>query len=185
MHKFDIRNIGKLDNPKRRKVLPPEETLIRFGVEDKGIFLDVGCGTGYFTIPAAGMLKKHKAVGIDIMPEILEVAKEKAKGINNIEFKKSEEYIFPVADKSVNYVLISNVIHEVADRIRYLQEAERVKKETGYLLIIDWEKKEMEMGPPLHERISREEMKYLCSEAGFEFVEEIDIFNTYYGLKFK
>jgi len=105
MHKFDIRNIDKLDNPKRRKVLPPEETLIRFGVEDKGILLDVGCGIGYFTIPAAGMLKNHKTIGIDIMPEILEVAKEKAKGISNIEFKKSEEYIFPVEDKSVKLTM--------------------------------------------------------------------------------
>lgn len=185
MHKFDIRNIDKLDNPKRRKVLPPEETLIRFGIEDKGILLDVGCGMGYFTIPAAGMLKKHKAVGIDIMPEILEVAKEKAKDISNIEFKKSEEYIFPVDDKSVNYVFISNVVHEVSDRIIYLQEAKRVKEEEGYLLIIDWEKKEMEMGPPLQERISREEMKSLCSEVGFKLIQEIDISSTYYGLKFK
>lgn len=185
MHKFDIRNIDKLDNPERRKVLPPEETLKRFGVEDDGMLLDMGCGTGYFTMPAASMLKKHKAVGIDIMPEILEVAMEKAKDMHNIEFKKSEEYMFPVEDKSMKYVLASNVMHEVSDRTGYLQEVKRVKKEDGYLLIVDWEKKEMKMGPPLHERISRDEMKALCFEAGFELIEEMNVSNACYGLKFR
>lgn len=185
MHKFNIKNIEKLDNEERRKTLPPKETLLRFGVNDNGILLDVGCGMGYFTIPAAGILTKHKAIGIDIMPEVLDMAMDRTKDISNIEFLKSEEYKFPVEDKCIQYVLISNVVHEVEDRIKYLKEALRVKKQEGYLLIIDWEKKEMQIGPDVNERISREEMKGLCSEAGFELVEEIDISSSYYGLKFK
>lgn len=185
MHKFDIKNIKKLDNPERRKMMPPEETLKKFGIEDRGNFLDIGCGLGYFTIPATEILKNHEVIGIDIMPEILEIAKERAEGTRNIEFKRSEEYLFPVEDKSVEYVFISSVLHEVEDKSRYLNEIKRVAKEGAYLCIIDWEKKETEMGPPVSERIGKEEMKEVCSLAGFKFIEEIDLNSNHYGLKFQ
>ena len=34
-HKFDVKNKHKLDNPKRREMLPPETTLIRLGLHDR------------------------------------------------------------------------------------------------------------------------------------------------------
>jgi SAM-dependent methyltransferase len=113
MHKFNIKNIEKLDNPERRRTMPPEETLEKFNIKDDGVLLDVGCGIGYFTIPAAKLLKDNKAIGIDIMPEILEIAREKTEALSNIEFKVSKEYSFPVEDKSVKYVLISNCLQPI------------------------------------------------------------------------
>ena len=80
MHKFNIKNIEKLDNPERRRTMPPEETLLKFKVQDNGALLDVGCGIGYFTVPASKLLKNNKVIGIDIVPEILDFAKEKAVG---------------------------------------------------------------------------------------------------------
>lgn len=70
MHKFDIKNMNKLDSLERRQDMPPYETLEKFGLSNHGIFLDIGCGIGYFTIPAAEILKHGKAIGIDIMDEI-------------------------------------------------------------------------------------------------------------------
>ena len=183
MHKFNIKNIEKLDNPERRRTMPPEETLLKFKVEDNGLLLDVGCGIGYFTVPASKILKNNRVIGIDIIPEILDFAKGKAEGINNIEFKISEEYAFPVGSDLVKYVLISNVIHEVEDKSRYLNEVRRVLKDDGYFLIIDWDKRKMEVGPPLHERISKDEMMELCSKSGFKTIETIDVSPNQYGLR--
>ena len=55
--------------------MPPEETLRKFKIEDTGTLLDVGCGIGYFTIGAASILKNGNVIGLDIIDEILEVAK--------------------------------------------------------------------------------------------------------------
>lgn len=183
MHKFNMKNIEKLDNPERRRIMPPEVTLKKFNIKDDGTLLDVGCGIGYFTIPAAKILKTNKVIGLDIMPEILEIAKEKAEGRGNIEFKESKEYSFPIEDNSVKYVLISNVIHEVEDKIKYFKEVKRVLEKNGYFLIIDWDKKEMKMGPPVHERISKEEMIELCRQEGFKKAESIDVSPNHYGIK--
>ena len=51
MHKFDASRAGLLDNEERRKFLPPEDILRKIGVREDTIFADIGCGTGYFTIP--------------------------------------------------------------------------------------------------------------------------------------
>jgi ubiquinone/menaquinone biosynthesis C-methylase UbiE len=183
MHKFDINNIEKLDNPERRRTMPPEETLLKFNVEDNGTLLDVGCGVGYFTIPASKLLKNNKVMGIDILPEVLDLAKERSEGINNIEFRNSEEYAFPVESDSVKYVIISNVIHEVEDKARYFKEVKRVLKAGGYFLIIDWDKRKTEMGPPIHERVSIDEMMEFCSKAGFRTIERVNVSPNHYGLK--
>lgn len=183
MHKFNIKNIEKLDNPDRRKMMPPEETLLKFGIQNDGNLLDVGCGIGYFTIPAARFLKNHKVTGIDISQEIIDIARERAEGLNNIEFIKSQEYSFPLENGSMKYILISNVIHEVEDKAEYFKEIRRVLQADGFVLIIDWEKKEMEMGPPLHERISKDEMIILGKQFGLKLSEDINVSEYHYGIK--
>lgn len=182
MHKFNINNIEKLDNPERRKIMPPEEILSKLKIADDGPLLDAGCGTGYFTISAAKILKNNKVTGIDIIPEIVGIAKDKAKGTDNIEFIVCKEYSFPIGNESMRYVLLSNVMHEIEDKSRYFSEVRRVLKEGGYLLIIDWDKRKMEMGPPVHERISEEEMTELCKKAGFKISESINVSMHHYGL---
>lgn len=86
MHKFNIKSLEKLDNQERRKMMPPKETLMKFNIQDDGTFLDVGCGIGYFTIPAAELLKNNKAIGIDIRQEMLEAAEKRKGELSNIEF---------------------------------------------------------------------------------------------------
>ncbi|HEY8803931.1 MAG TPA: class I SAM-dependent methyltransferase [Clostridium sp.] len=185
MHKFNIKNIEKLDNPKRRQSLPPEETLKKFHIDAKCTLLDIGCGIGYFTIPAANIVKQGKVIGLDIMGEIIDIAKAKVTNISNIEFIKSDEYSFPIQDNTIDYVLISNVIHEIEDKPRYFEEIKRVLKTDGFLCIIDWEKKETEMGPSINERISKAEMIKTCVDVNFTHVEDININMDHYGLKFQ
>ncbi|WP_411679991.1 class I SAM-dependent methyltransferase [Clostridium thailandense] len=185
MHKFNIKKLEKLDNSKRRKSMPPEETLKKFNLGDSGTLLDIGCGIGYFTIPAASIINNGNAIGIDIMNEILDVAREKSVDISNIEFRKSEEYAFPVEDTSVDYVLGCNIVHEIEDRVRFFNEIKRVLRKEGHIYIIDWKKEEMEDGPPIKERVSKEEVKNLAESLDFTFLEEVNINDENYGLIFK
>jgi len=55
-NKFDINNKNKLDNPKRRESLPPYDILKTLGLQEGDIFADIGCGIGYFSIPAADIV---------------------------------------------------------------------------------------------------------------------------------
>ena len=185
MHKFNIKNLEKLDNPERRRSMPADETLRKFNINNDRTLLDVGCGIGYFTIPAANILKQGKAIGLDIMSEIIDIARKKSINISNIEFKKSDEYSFPIDTDTIDYVFICNVIHEIIDKPRYFKEIKRVLKTNGVLCIIDFEKKETKMGPPVADRISKEEMINLFSLADFKVVDTVNINSDEYGLKFR
>lgn len=52
-HKFAVSNKDKLDNPKRRALLPPHDVLLKLGLPEGAKMADVGCGIGYFAILSA------------------------------------------------------------------------------------------------------------------------------------
>jgi len=186
MHKFDPKNLEKLDNPTRRKYMPPFKTLEKFGLKQKGggTFLDIGCGIGYFTIPAAKILSNGEAIGIDILEEMLEHARERAEGIKNIEFRLSKEYEFPIEDKTIDYAMLSNVLHEIEDKKKYVNEIKRVLKQKGQIFIVEWKKIETNYGPPVDHRLSDDYITELFKELGLELIEKIEVSPHHYGLKF-
>jgi precorrin-6B methylase 2 len=69
-HKFDVSQKVKLDNPARRAILPPDETLGKLGLNAGEVMADIGCGIGYFTFPAAKMIGPGGRVyALDVAPE--------------------------------------------------------------------------------------------------------------------
>lgn len=187
MHKFDIKDLDKLDSLERRQDMPPYETLEKFGLSDQGVFLDIGCGIGYFTIPAAEILKHGKVIGIDIMEEMLQYVRERAGSLTNIEFKKSDEYSFPIEDSSVDYAMLSNVLHEVEDKVKYLKEIKRVLRNNSSLYLIEWDKESKigNYGPPLEHRLSRANVKDLCIKLNLRVEKELSISENHFGMIIK
>ena len=87
------------DEEKRRKWQDPEAILAAIGLKKDDTFVDVGCGAGYFSIPAAKIVGlSGKVYGVDITPEMIARLKDKARtaGIDNLELKvaSAEETIF-------------------------------------------------------------------------------------------
>ncbi|NYT03791.1 MAG: class I SAM-dependent methyltransferase, partial [Candidatus Methanofastidiosa archaeon] len=172
-HKFDVKEMHRLDSPERRKILPPEETLIKAGLRIKDIFIDIGCGIGYFSIPASMIIgNEGKVFSLDTSNEMLEELERRAyeKKIRNITPILSESYKFPLESNVGTFALISNVLHEVEDKLSFLKETNRVLSDQGTLCIIEWQKKETERGPPLEDRLSESEIKDLLEKTNFKLV---------------
>lgn len=184
-HKFNPEKKEKLDNSWRREVLPPKETLLEMGLKSGDIMADIGCGIGYFTTEAAKIVGESGSVyGLDILDEMLRETEEKAKreSVSNIETLKTEEYDLKLDDESVTYAFTVNVVHEVEDKELFLREISRVLKAGGKLAVIDFEKREMDMGPPLGHRISIEEMEACLEAVGFKVVKKYSFSDVFYGL---
>ena len=45
--RFKPKHMKKLDNPERRKLLPPHKLLELLEIQDNDILIDLGAGTGY------------------------------------------------------------------------------------------------------------------------------------------
>lgn len=185
-HKFNPINKKKLDNEWRRENLPPRETLIKLGLKSSDVFADIGCGIGYFTIPAAEIVGSQTVYALDTVSEMLAEVKQRAAdaGLTNIVITQTGEYDLKLTDGLVSFALMVNVIHEIDDKLLFLSEIHRILKPGGILAIIDWEKKETEMGPPVDHRIGREELNAMLKESHFDCQDAMSFTENFYGLTF-
>jgi ubiquinone/menaquinone biosynthesis C-methylase UbiE len=184
-HKFDPININRLDNEWRRQNIPPLPILEKFGLSSTDIVADIGCGIGYFTIPAAGMLDSENMVyALDTSDQMLEEVKKRTAAANasNIIAIKTSEYDLKLPDESVTFALMVNVLHEIEDKAQFITEVMRILKPEGKIAIIEWEKENMEMGPPKDHRIGKDETAALLMSFGMITEGIIQLANVFYGL---
>ena len=131
---------------------------------------DIGSGTGFFAVPAVGMVgPKGRVYAIDLSAQMLEDLREKLEraGAGNLETLRSEEDRIPLPDASVDFAFLACVLHEL-DGPGTLLEVRRILKPGGRLGIVDWKKEESVFGPPKAHRLDEDEARAVLSDAGFE-----------------
>ena len=136
---------------------------------------DVGCGTGYLSVPLAALTgEEGKVIALDISEEMLDELKAKIDrwNIKNIETHLSEENRFLIAAASVDFVLLSMLIHELEDAGLFFREIKRIMKKGGRIGIIEWNVGKPPPGPPADERVSVEELTSMLSEMGLSVVRQ-------------
>lgn len=185
-HKFDAKNKHKLDNATRRRLLPPEETLIKLGLQQGDIMADIGCGIGYFSIPAYKIVgEMGKIFAMDILPEMLQAVEiniNKYNIVSNIKTLLTTENNLKLEDNTISFAFISNVLHEALDKEKLLNEIRRILSPKGRLAIIEWEKIQGEFGPPLEHRLDKFHLMKVLDKIKFSNISLVNIGENFYGL---
>jgi len=184
-HKFDVKNKNKLDNAKRREMLPPEKTLISLGLKSDDIMADIGCGIGYFSIPASKIVgNSGQVIALDVSDEMLrEVEKKVLEGnIHNIEMVLTEENRLKLEDGKIAFAFISTVLHEIEHKEKLINEIKRSLKNNGRIAIVEWQKISGEFGPPIDHRLDKMDLVKMLNSLGFSKISTIDIGNDFYGI---
>jgi len=163
-----------LDAPERKKLMPPEKLLSMLPVGSDDTIVDLGAGTGYFSISAAQMTRAT-VHAVDVEPKMLEVLKGRADehGLSNVRATMGVIEDIPLQDSIADALITSLVLHGVRPWSQGLQEIHRILKLNGRLLGLEWEPKESPMGPPLEVRIASEDMEKALSEAGLTVTQRV------------
>jgi len=181
-HKFKPEEMERLMSPERLQLQPVEPALDALALAPEDVFVDLGCGPGYFLLPAAGRVKI--AWGLDISREMLDAVRRRAaeESIENIRLAETGEDTLPLESDCAAAVLVADVFHELNKPERILAEIRRVLKPGGRLMIIDWQRRETPAGPPVDHRISAERVKELLSMGGFADIHVAELYEQHYAV---
>jgi arsenite methyltransferase len=113
----------------------------QLGSVHKGeVILDIGCGGGLDTLVAGMMVgPTGKVIGIDVVPEMLERARENLKrtSLGHVSFQESSPEALPFPDGSFDMVISNGAFNLIPDKTKALKEIFRVLKPSGRLMIAD------------------------------------------------
>ena len=130
-HKFDPSKKEKLEGEERKEFYDIHELVLWMGISRGMTIADIGCGTGYCTIPLAALTgEKGRVFACDISEEMLDALNEKIEmwNIGNITAKLSQESIIPIDDNSVDFIF--PIKDWIGDRV---QEFDATKYRIGAL----------------------------------------------------
>ncbi|HOW56126.1 MAG TPA: methyltransferase domain-containing protein [Syntrophorhabdaceae bacterium] len=158
-------------------------------VEKSMVLLDIGAGSGDYTIPLAEAIGPGGHIyALDAWEEGLARVRARAseKHLNNVSTLEADanEHI-PVADGTVDICLIANVLHDLlreATGETVIREMLRVLKPGGRLALLEFKKIGDGPGPPLHIRLSEEDVRNLLVPFGFHIGSVSDVGKYHYLL---
>jgi SAM-dependent methyltransferase len=136
------RDSGMPDAGQWRTFFDPETILRTLGLERvDGTIVDVGCGYGTFTLPAA-RLSAQRVIALDIEGELVASLREEARraGVAHLVEACVQDVAAHgtgLADASAAVVLLFNLLH-CEEPLRLLEEAKRILIPGGRVAVIHW-----------------------------------------------
>jgi hypothetical protein len=79
----------------------------------------------------------------------------------------------PLLPQPVDRFLIVDVWHHIEDQSGYLERMKKLLKPRGQVVMIDFQKRELPVGPPVGMKIAREELLKQMEAHGFRLAKEL------------
>ena len=169
-----------------KEILDANRVLNLIGLKKGQIFLDAGSGDGYMSLAASKIVgNEGKVYAIDVWEESINTFKKEIEkeNIENIEATVADiTQKIPVDDESIDILYIGNVLHGFAENDEVqpvMNEIQRVIKNGGSFAVVEFKKIENSPGPPLHVRITPEDVEKIVENYGF-IVKEVQDVGTYH-----
>ena len=169
-----------------KEILDSNRVLSTIGLKKGDTFLDAGCGDGYMSIAASKIVgDEGKVYAVDVWEESINAFKEKieSENIKNIEASVADiTQKIPADDESIDILYMGNVLHGFVENNEVesvMKEIQRVIKQGGSFAVVEFKKEESTHGPPLHVRITPEEVEEIAKNYGFA-VNKVEEVGTYH-----
>lgn len=190
-------NTGQPDWDWWGKLWPtPGATLQKLGIESGQLVAEIGCGSGYFALPAARIVDPEPVYALDLDETLLNELDQVAdqQNIKNVvPIHGDARNLASVLPRSVDTLVVANTFHGVDEKPEFIEQAFDVINPGGNLIIINWHDQPRETttvldeprGPPTDVRMTpRETKESVLSAVSFTFDREIDLPPYHFALVF-
>ena len=169
-----------LEDPSRDEWQKSHDVVMALNLKPTDTIADIGAGTGYFARRFA--MHAGKVYAVDIDQKLLDIAGKEAPANLKTVLATPDDPRLP--DGSVDVIFFCDVLHHIENRAAYYPKLAKALKPGGRIVVIEFYKKEMPIGPPPSMKLSDDEVIAEFRGAGFTLAKRLDILPYQYYLFF-
>jgi cyclopropane fatty-acyl-phospholipid synthase-like methyltransferase len=187
MHQSSTEELIKdFESPGRDAYQQPEKVLNYLAPLKGKKVMDIGAGSGYFSVKLANAGAEVIAADVD---EAFQAALKKrieTQKLSHITLRKIDFDSPLLSNNEVDMVLLVNTYHHIEGRVAYFEKVKSGLSRGGELVIIDFFKSDIPVGPPVAYKISMDEVLAELKKAGFSHFEvNVDLLMYQYIIRAK
>jgi ubiquinone/menaquinone biosynthesis C-methylase UbiE len=167
-----------LDRAEREEEEAPERALEAMGVRPGQTVVDLGAGSGYFTVRLAPRVgPTGRVIAVDIQPEMIARLRERLQreGIANVTPVLGSASDPKLPDGSADLVLMVDVYHELASPQQMLRHIARALRPGGRLVLLEYRKEDPGIPIRPEHKMSVAEAKAELEAEGYRLVKVSDV----------
>ncbi|MCB1143691.1 MAG: methyltransferase domain-containing protein [Leptospiraceae bacterium] len=174
MHKRSTEDLIRMfESPERTAYQEPDKVLAYIGDLKGKKLMDIGSGSGYFSFRFAK--KGANVVAADVQEEFLAYVKDRITKEDvspGSVTQRKISYTDPfLNDKEMDIIFLCNVYHHIENRQEYFTKVKKGLSMGGKLVVVDFFKKDLPIGPPMDHKIDQETVKSELEKLGFKNIK--------------
>lgn len=165
----------------------PDEVVKEMNLKPGDVIADIGAGDGYFTRRFAEAVGPGGlAYGLEISSSDVAAMKRDAErlGFDNYKALLVESDDPGLDPESVDVVFLCIAYHHLRNRVEYFKTTSSCLKKDGRVVIVDFYKEQMAIGPPPSHNVAKEVVLEEMNAAGYKLLEDKDFLEYQYYLEF-
>lgn len=172
------------------KFINPSAVMAQTGLMRGEVVADLGCGNGFYVLPAAQLAgPEGSVIAVDVQESKLAATISIANqyGYRNVKVVRADlaKPLLDIPEASVDMVVLSNILHEIGPgREMLLKNAYRILKTGGKLAAIEWKRELSPIGPPLQNRVDQQAVEVLLMKYGFRKGKDLEVDGYHYAVLF-
>ncbi len=176
------------DDPKRDLWQKPRETVDAMRIAPGMTVADRGAGTGYFNRHLSEAVgPRGMVLALDTEIEMVQhmVERNRREGLYNVlpVLVAPDDPFLP--RRRLDRVLCVDTYHHIDDRLSYFAHMRGALTEKGSIVVIDFQKKPLPVGPAMDHKIDRDFVVKEMEQAGFRLAREETFLPYQYFLVFE